>query len=186
MTDFAAEEFRAISKKAQETGRYDLELILRVKNFKSLTPLRHKPDQSWESVLRIINEAIKEAKETDDVCAPFEKLCEICGISVPTASVLLAAWDPKRFAIIDEKMFDFFRGKDAYNEIKKIFHIDIDNEKLRNMLEETRKEFDETSRSPWEKIYPQIYPKYLKVLHIIQAMTSLSDLREVEWKIWQQ
>jgi hypothetical protein len=27
ITDFAAEEFRAISKKAQETGRYDLELI---------------------------------------------------------------------------------------------------------------------------------------------------------------
>ncbi len=181
---FAVKEFRDICKKVQKTGKYDLELVLRVKNFKSQSPLSHDPGQPWESVLKIVNEAIKEAKETDDVCTPFEQLCGIHGISVPTASVLLAARYPNRFAIIDGKMFRFFRQEEAYEEIKGIFGIP-DNDELKAIVKEVKEEFDETSKRKWEEIYQRIYPKYLRVLHIIQDRTALSDLREVEWEIWQ-
>ena len=181
--DIAEKEFRDIADEVQRTGEYDLELVLRVKNFKSLAWLR--PSQPWESVLSVINEAIREAGDAcANVCAPFEKLLEIYGINVPTASVLLAARYPNRFAIIDNKMFEFFRRNDTYGEIKEIFNIDGDDEELRRRLEDIKGKFDETANKRWEE-YQEIYREYLKVLSIIRDIKSLPDLRAVEWKIWQ-
>jgi len=181
MTDFSEAEFREISRRVQETGEYNLELILRVKNFKSQVWL--KPDPSWESVLKIVNGAIKEAEEIDDICAPFKKLCGISGISVPTASALLATWAPDRYAVIDRKMFKFFTREDAYSTIKSIFGIP-DNDDLRMLVEDAKEEFDATCKKGWEDIYQQIYPKYLNVLRVIRDKTSHKDIRGVERKIW--
>ncbi|HUX76942.1 MAG TPA: hypothetical protein VMY40_09925 [Anaerolineae bacterium] len=175
MTDFAEKEFRDIAKKVREAGGYDLELILRVKNFKSQAPLG--PSQSWESVVEMVNEAIKEA---DDVCASLETLCKIYGVGIPTASVLLAARYPDRFAIIDGGMFNFFRQVDAYGSIKRIFEISGDDE-LGALVKEVKEVFDEAS-----EIRIQIYPKYLSVLSAIRDRTYLADLREVESKIWKE
>ena len=180
MTDFAEKEFRDIAKKIRETGGYDLELILRVKNFKSQALL--KPSGSWESVVEIVNEAIKEV---DDVCTSLEALCRIYGVSIPTASVLLAARYPDRFAIIDVRMFDFFRQVDAYGRIKRIFEISGDDE-LGDLVKEVKEVFDETSKKTWDDIYQQIYPKYLGVLSAIRDRTHLGNLREVESKIWKE
>lgn len=180
MIDFAEKEFRDITQEVRKAGGYNLELILRVKNFKSQAPLG--PGQSWESVVERVNEAIKEA---DDVCASLEKLCEIHGVSLPTASVLLAARYPDRFAIIDVRMFDFFRQVDAYDRIKRIFGISGDDE-LGDIVQEVKEVFDETSKKTWDDIYQQIYPKYLSVLSAIRDRTRPADLREVESKIWKE
>jgi hypothetical protein len=180
MGDFASEEFRAIQDKVRRGG-YDLELVLRVRNFKLPRPItwEKQKEQSWESVVEVINEAIQEAKETDDGCAALEKLCEVHGIGLPLASVLLAASDPEQFAIIDSKMFEFFqRGEDAYEKIKKIFRIDTDNEKLRDLLKRAEEDFDEISG--------KAYPIYLEILRVIKVITSVGDLREVEWNIWKE
>jgi hypothetical protein len=143
----------------------------------------HERGQSWESVLGVINEAIKGAKGTDDICASFRQLCNIHGISVPTASVLLAARYPNRFAIIDQKMFDFFRQEVAYDRIKSIFGLP-DSDGMRSILREVKAEFDATAASTWEEAHRQIYPKYLGVLHFVREAASCEDLREVELRIW--
>jgi hypothetical protein len=175
VTDFAEKEFRDIAEGVREAGGYDLELILRVKNFKSQALL--KPSGSWESVVEIVNEAIKEV---DDICASLETLCKIHGVSIPTASVLLAARYPDRFAIIDGGMFNFFRQVDAYGSIKRIFEISGDDE-LGDLVKEVKEMFNEAS-----EIRIQIYPKYLSVLSAIRDRTHLADLREVESKIWEE
>jgi hypothetical protein len=180
VTDFAEKEFRDIAQEVREAGGYNLELILRVKNFKSQAPL--EPDQSWKSVVEMVNETIKEV---DDVCASLEALCKIHGVSIPTASVLLAARYPDRFAIIDVRMFEFFRQVDAYGSIKRIFEISGDDE-LGDLVKEVKEVFDETSKKRWEDIYQQIYPKYLSVLSAIRDRAHLADLREVESKIWKE
>jgi len=175
VTDFAEKEFRDIAKKVREAGGYDPELILRVKNFKAQAPL--EPGQSWESVVEMVNEAIKEV---DDVCASLEKLCKIHGVSLPTASVLLAARYPDRFAIIDRNMFEFFRQDSVYGSIKSIFEIPGDDE-LGDLVKEAKEMFNKTS-----EIRQQIYPTYLSVLSAIRDRTHLADLREVESKIWKE
>jgi hypothetical protein len=180
VTDFAEKEFRDIAQEVQKAGGYNLELILRVKNFKSQAPL--EPGQSWKSVVEMVNEAIKEV---DDVCASLETLCKIHGVGVATASVLLAARYPNRFAIIDKNMFKFFRQDSAYGSIKSIFGISGDDE-LGALVKEVKEVFDETSKKRWEDIYQQIYPKYLSVLSAIRDRTHLADLREVESKIWKE
>jgi hypothetical protein len=179
VTDFAEKEFRDIAQKVQ-ADEYNLELILRVKNFKSQAPL--KASKSWEPVVEIVNEAIKEV---DDVCASLEALCKIHGVSIPTASVLLAARYPDRFAIIDGRMRSFFTKDDVYCRIERIFEISGDDE-LGALVKEAKEVFDETSKKGWEDIYQQIYPKYLSVLSAIRDRTHLADLREVESKIWKE
>ncbi len=182
--DFAEKEFRDICKDVQDRDGYDLELILRVRNFKLSRPITwdNQEEQSWKSVVGVVNEAIQEAKGSDDVCAALGKLCEIYGVGVPLASVLLAASDPKRFTIIDDWMFKFFQlGEKAYEAMKEIFNIDTDDEKLRGKLIKVKEEFDKAYNSPWV----EIYPRYLEMLGAIQDMASLANLRDVEWKIWQ-
>jgi hypothetical protein len=203
---FAEKEFRCITREL-EKGKYDLALLLRVGNFKRQTPItwKEQEEQSWDGVLKAVNDAINEAKDVKDegaVCASLKKLDGIYGIGVPTASVLLAASDPARFAIIDERMFIFFQDADACKKLKLVFKDDkvpeaeFDNsDELTNWLRWTREGF-EFSKSTWGKIYEQdgqkpcAYSCYLKalsaILRIVQKHNKqdFADLRSVELKIW--
>lgn len=57
MEDFAAKEFKAICENVQRRKRYDLELVLRVANFKSQATLCYEPDkgEDWKSVVQSIS-----------------------------------------------------------------------------------------------------------------------------------
>jgi hypothetical protein len=57
--DFANMEFWQISSELenQHQGKYNLEFVLRVKNFKSQAWL--KPDPSWDSILEAINKVVR-------------------------------------------------------------------------------------------------------------------------------
>jgi hypothetical protein len=192
---FAAREFRCIESEVRkgEYRGYNLELILRIVNFKSQAVLQPGKWETWPSVVNAVNQVLEKADKQDDECVVLERLLEleIPGIGVPRASALLAAWDPERFAIIDAKMFKFFRGKedrtdDTYAAVKEIFReLDCNDEELRSALKAVKKAFEETAAEGWEDIYQRVYPAYLRVLKVIQqGLTPRPDLRAVELEIW--
>lgn len=194
--EFLEVEFRRISKKVQKPSKYNLELLLRVKNFKARAPLTYELSETWKSIVGRINKTINRATdEPDNLCVLFQGLC-IKGIRIPTASVLLAVKYPMQFAIIDKNMFKFFKERNAYNCVKKIFKLS-NNKKLkkdlRDGIKDLEKEFTEISKKNGDPNFEyalkkctwgKIYRKYLKVLEIIRDLAKLNDLREVEWNIY--